>query len=160
MENIEEYFKKIECDYWREYPHSYGLLNVFNKSIQIVGADCGSSALYFLLRGAKYIIQCEKEEHLRKRWNEVCKQFGICDKAIMKNEWYGEYENVDIFIMDCEGCEENLNVDILKKYEEWCIGIHDWTKNRVNLLRKLEGTIFTYASDDGRELTLCKTHNL
>jgi len=156
MENISEYFRKLECDYWREYPHSYGKLDVLNKSIQIVGADCGSSALYFLMRGAKYIVQYEKEEHLRKRWEEVCQYFNICNKAIMKKEWNGEYENVDIFIMDCEGCEENLNVDILKKYEEWCIGIHDWTKNRVQLLRKLEGTTFTYVSDDGRELTLCK----
>ena len=156
MESIDEYFKKLECDYWREFPHSYGVLNVFNKTIQIVGADCGSSTLYFLWRGAKYVIQYEKEEHLRKKWENMCKQFNICDKAIMKEEWKGEYDEVDIFIMDCEGCEEELDVDTLKKYGQWCIGIHDWAKNRVELLRKLEGTTFTYSSDDGRELTFCK----
>jgi hypothetical protein len=74
----------------------------------------------------------------------------------MKQEWKGEYENVDIFVMDCEGCEEGLNVEMLKKYERWCIGIHDWTKNRVELLRKMEGTTYTYVSDDGREITLCR----
>jgi len=156
MEKIDEYFRKLECDYWREFPHSYGVLNVFNKSIQVVGADCGSSTLYFLWRGAKYVVQYEKEEHLRKRWEEVCRQFGTCDNATMKGEWKGEYDNVDVFVMDCEGCEEGLNIDELKKYEQWCVGIHDWVNNRVELLRKLEGTTFTYASDDGREITLCK----
>jgi len=153
--NLAEYFREKECDYWREYPHAYGKLDVFGKTIQIVGADCGSSALYFLMRGTKYIVQYEKEEHLRKKWEEVCKYFNICDKATMKQEWKGEYENVDIFVMDCEGCEEGLNVEMLKKYEQWCIGIHDWTKNRVELLRKMEGTTYTYVSDDGREITLC-----
>ena len=157
MDNIDEYFRKLECDYWREYPHSYGKLDVFNKTIQIVGADCGSSTLYFLWRGAKYVIQYEKEGHLRERWEEVCKQFGTCDKATTKEEWKGEYENVDVFVMDCEGCEEGLDVDELKRYEQWCIGVHDWAKNRTELLRELEGTTFTYASDDGRELTFCKT---
>jgi len=156
MENIGEYFRKLECDYWREFPHSYGVLNVFNKTIQIVGADCGSSTLYFLWRGAKYVIQYEKEEHLRKKWEDMCKQFSVCDKAMMKGEWKGEYDEVEVFVMDCEGCEEGLDVKALKKYEQWCVGIHDWAKNRVELLRKLEGTTFTYSSDDGRELTFCK----
>ena len=102
------------------------------------------------------MIQYEKEEHLRKKWEEVCNTFGICNKAIMKGEWKGEYEDANIFVMDCEGCEEGLNVDALKKYEQWYIGVHDWTKNRVELLRKLEGATFTYVSDDGREITLCK----
>jgi len=159
MENIGEYFRKLECDYWKEYPHSYGKLDVFNKTIQIVGADCGSSALYFLWRGAKYVIQYEKEEHLRKKWEEVCQYFNICDKAIMNKEWDGKYENADIFVVDCEGCEEGLDVDALKEYEQWCVGIHDWTENRVELLRKLEGTTFTYSSDDGRELTFCKVNH-
>jgi len=159
MENIGQYFRERECDYWREYPHAYGKLDVFNKTIQVVGADCGSSALYFLWRGAKYVVQYEKEEHLRQKWEEVCKYFNVCEKATMKEEWKGEYENVDIFIMDCEGCEKDVNVDMLKKYEQWCIGIHDWTKNRVELLRKIEGTTYTYVSDDGREITLCLLSN-
>ncbi|QJF12370.1 putative methyltransferase [Metallosphaera rod-shaped virus 1] len=153
---LEKYFHDLQCDYWREYPHAYGLLNVYNKTIQIVGADCGSSALYFLLRGAKYIIQYEKKQHLREKWKEVCTHFDICQKAEMRSEWNGQYDNADIFIMDCEGCEENLDVSQLKRYEQYCIAVHDWTKNRVDLMRKLEGLTFTYISDDGREIVLCK----
>ncbi|QJF12342.1 putative methyltransferase [Acidianus rod-shaped virus 3] len=151
-----KYFYDLQCDYWREYPYAYGLLNPYGKTIQIVGADCGSSALYFLLRGAKYIIQYEKEQHLRDKWKEVCEKFSICQKAEMKPEWNGQYDDVNIFIMDCEGCEENLRTDELKKYEQYCIAVHDWTKNRVELLRKLQGLTFTYVTDDGKEIVLCK----
>ncbi|ALG96898.1 SAM-dependent methyltransferase [Acidianus rod-shaped virus 2] len=153
---LDKYFHDLGCDYWNEYPHSYGLLNVYNKTIQIVGADCGSSALYFLLRGAKYVIQYEKDQQLREKWKEVCTHFDICQKAEMRSEWTGQYDNVDIFIMDCEGCEEILDVSQLKKYEQFCVAVHDWTKNRIELLRKLEGLTFTYVTDDGREIVLCK----
>lgn len=153
---LDKYFHDLGCDYWREYPHSYGLLNVYNKTIQIVGADCGSLALYFLLRGAKYIIQYEKEQHLREKWKEVCTHFGICQKAEMRSEWNGQYDNTDIFVIDCEGCEEKLDVSQLKRYEQYCIAVHDWTKNRIELLRKLQGLTFTYITDDGREIVLCK----
>mgnify|MGYP001772683565 CR=1 FL=1 len=154
--NIEKYFKEKECNYWREFPYAYGSLDVLNKSVQIVGGDCGSSTVFFLWMGAKYIVQYEKEEHLRRMWNEVCKEFEICDKAITKGEWKGEYENVDVFVMDCEGCEKDLNVDVLGRYKEWCVGIHDWVQNRVQLMRKLAGSVMTYVSDDGREITFCK----
>ncbi|QJF12301.1 putative methyltransferase [Saccharolobus solfataricus rod-shaped virus 1] len=154
---LDKYFHDLECDYWREYPNAYGLLNPYNKTIQIVGADCGSSALYFLLRGAKYVIQYEKEQHLREKWKEVCAKFSICNKAEMRSEWNGQYDNVDIFIIDCEGCEEILDVSQLRKYEQYCIAIHDWTKNRIDLLRKLQGLTFAYVTDDGREIVLCKT---
>lgn len=153
---MEEYFRKRGCDYWREYPHAYGMLNVYQRRIQIVGADCGSTALYFLLRGASFVVQYEKEEHLRKAWEEVCTHFSICDKAEMRGEWNGQYDNVDIFVMDCEGCEEKLDVNMLSRYKQWCVAIHDWTRNRVELMRKLEGMTFTYVSDDGKEIVLCK----
>lgn len=155
--DIKKYFHDLECDYWYEFPLSYGSLNVFGKTIQIVGGDCGSSALYFIWRGATHIIQYEKEQKLRDKWQKVCQDFNICDKVETKGEWKNEYDNVDVFVMDCEGCEESLNVDRLKQYGKWCVAIHDWTKNRVDLMRKLAGATLTYVSDDGKEIVLCKT---
>lgn len=157
--DIKKYFRDLECSYWHEYPYAYGSLNVFNKSVQIVGADCGSSALYFLWRGATHIVQYEKEQKLREKWQKVCQDFSICDKAEMRSEWSGQYDATDIFVMDCEGCEESLNVDRLKQYQQWCVAIHDWTKNRVDLVRRLRGAKITYITDDGKEIVLCKTNN-
>ncbi len=151
----EEYFRSRDCDYWREFEPSYGHLSVRNRVVVVVGADCGSTHVYFLLRGARYVIGYEKEEKLRKMWMEVCIYFNICDKGEIRGEWHGEYPDADVFVMDCEGCESNLDISQLRKYKEWCVAVHDWTSNRVSLLRKLYGTVFTYVSDDGHEIMLC-----
>ena len=156
--NYKDYFCKLQCCYFHEFDQAYGRLEVKDKTITIIGNDCGSSALYFLLKGAKRIIGYEKEEKLNRLFKEkVCKEFQICDKVEINGEWNGnQYPDTDIFIMDCEGCEKNLDVSQLQKYKQYCIAIHDWTKNRFELMRKLYGTILTFITDDNREFVFCK----
>ncbi len=158
MVNYEDYFEKLGCAYWHEYSHAYNKLVLKDKTIIMIGADCGSSALYFLLRGAKYVIAYEKEEKLRKIfYDKVCKDFSICNSITLRGEWTGnEYPDADVFVMDCEGCEDALDVNKLAKYNQWCIAIHDWAKKRVELFRALYGSVLTYISDDGREIVLCR----
>jgi|UniRef100_A0A0F2LNF3 hypothetical protein len=155
-----EYFRSKGCDYWRELEPSYGCLNVRGRVVVVVGADCGSTHVYFLSRGARYVIGFEKSDDLRRVWNSVCADFHICDHGEIRGEWHGEYPDADVFVMDCEGCESNLDVSSLSKYKEWCIAVHDWTSNRVSLLRKLQGAIFSYVTDDGREIMLCHCQNV
>ncbi|ARQ96392.1 SAM-dependent methyltransferase [Sulfolobus islandicus rod-shaped virus 8] len=156
--NYKDYFCKLECCYWHEFDYAYGKLQVENKTIIIIGNDCGSSALYFLLKGAKKIIGYEKSDELNKRFKEkVCKEFQICDKVEVYGEWTGkEYPNADILVMDCEGCESKLDFSQLQKYKQYCIAIHDWTENRFDLMRKLYGTVLTFITDDNKEFIFCK----
>ncbi|CAC87316.1 hypothetical protein [Sulfolobus islandicus rod-shaped virus 2] len=156
--NYDDYFCKLQCCYWREFDFAYSRLDVKDKTITIIGNDCGSSALYFLLKGAKKIIGFEKEEKLNQIFKEtVCKEFKICDKVEIKGKWKGnEYPDTDILVMDCEGCEKNLDFSKLQKYKQYCIAIHDWTENRFDLMRKLYGSILTFVSDDNREFVFCK----
>ena len=156
--DYQDYFNKLECSYWHEFGLSYGKLDVKDKIITIIGHDCGSTDVYFFLRGAVRIVGFEKEEKLNKLFKEkVCKDFQICDKVELHGEWKGDiYPDTDIFVMDCEGCEEKLDVSRLTKYKQYCIAIHDWTKNRIELMRKLSGLTFTYITDDGKEVILCK----
>jgi len=156
--NYKDYFCKLQCCYFHEFDQAYGRLEVKDKTITIIGNDCGSSALYFLLKGAKKVIGFEKSHELNKRFKEkVCKEFNICDKVEINGEWTGnQYPNTDIFIMDCEGCESKLDFSQLQKYKQYCIAIHDWTKNRFDLMRKLYGTILTFITDDNREFVFCK----
>ena len=176
--DYKDYFCKLECCYWHEFDLAYGKIDVKDKTITIIGNDCGSSALYFLLKGARRIIGYEKEEKLNKRFKEkVCKEFNICDKVEINGEWSGkEYPNTDVLIMDCEGCEakllevkaerseprsgerseKNLDISQLQKYKQYCIAIHDWTENRFELMKKLYGTILTFITDDNREFVFCK----
>ena len=164
--DYKDYFCKLECCYWHEFDLAYGRLDVKDKTITIVGNDCGSSALYFLLKGAKHIVGYEKSNELNKKFKEkVCKEFNICDKVEINGEWSGkesveqsspQYPNTDVLIMDCEGCEKNLDFSQLQKYKQYCIAIHDWTEKRFELMKKLYGTILTFITDDNREFVFCK----
>jgi len=156
--NFKDYFCKLQCCYWHEFDQAYGKLDVKDKTITIIGNDCGSTALYFILRGAKRIIGFEKEEKLNQLFKEkVCKDFNICDKVEVHGEWTGNvYPDTDILVMDCEGCESKLNVSQLQKYKQFCIAIHDWTENRFDLMQKLYGTTLTFITDDNREFVFCK----
>ena len=156
--DYKDYFCKLECCYWHEFELAYGKLEVKDRTITIIGNDCGSSALYFLLKNAKKVIGFEKSDELNKRFKEkVCKEFNICDKVEINGEWSGkEYPNTDVLIMDCEGCERNLDFSQLQKYKQYCIAIHDWTENRFELMKKLYGTILTFITDDNREFVFCK----
>jgi len=156
--NFKDYFCKLECCYWHEFDLAYGKLDVKDKTITIIGNDCGSSALYFLLKNAKKIIGYEKSDELNKRFKEkVCKEFQICDKVEIHGEWTGnQYPDTDILVMDCEGCEKNLDYSQLQKYKQYCIAIHDWTENRFELMKKMYGTILTFITDDNREFVFCK----
>jgi len=168
--NYKDYFCKLECCYWHEFDLAYGKLEVENKTITIVGNDCGSSALYFLLKGAKKVIGFEKSDELNKKFKEkVCKEFQICDKVEINGEWKAdEYPETDVLVMDCEGCEaklleikaerseSKLDVSQLQKYKQFCVAIHDWTENRFELMKKIYGTILTFITDDNREFVFCK----
>jgi len=156
--DYKDYFCKLECCYWHEFDLAYGKIDVKDKTITIIGNDCGSSALYFLLKGARRIIGYEKEEKLNKRFKEkVCKEFQICDKVEIHGEWNGnQYPDTDILVMDCEGCESKLDISQLQKYKQYCIAIHDWTENRFELMKKMYGTILTFITDDNREFVFCK----
>ena len=156
--DYKDYFCKLECCYWHEFDLAYGKLEVENKTITIIGNDCGSSALYFLLKNAKKIIGYEKSDELNKRFKEkVCKEFQICDKVEIHGEWNGnQYPDTDILVMDCEGCESKLDISQLQKYKQYCIAIHDWTENRFELMKKMYGTILTFITDDNREFVFCK----
>jgi len=156
--NYKDYFCKLQCCYWHEFDQAYGKLDVKDRTITIIGNDCGSMALYFLLHSAKRIVGFEKEEKLNQLFKEkVCKDFQICDKIEVHGEWTGNlYPDTDIFVMDWEGCEKNLNVSQLQKYKQFCIAIHDWTENRFELMWKLYGTVLTFITDDNREFVFCK----
>ncbi len=158
MTDYVKYFAEKECSYWHEYPYAYRTIDFRNRQVLMIGGDCGSSALYFIIQGASRVITYEKEEKLRKLFGEkVCHDFGICNRVEVHGEWKGdEYPKADVFIMDCEGCEDDLEVHRLSQYSQWCVAIHDWAKKRVELLRAFAGNTFTFVSDDGREIMLCR----
>ena len=155
--DLVRYFRRKGCNYYYEYDESYGNLDLKDKVVVHVGGDCGSSAYYFLLHGARYVIFYEKNARLLAKYMAVCSELGFCDRAEARGEWKpGDYPDGDAFIMDCEGCEAGIDFNALSKYKLACIAIHIWTRGKAYLLKNMYGWRLQYVSDDGKELMFCR----
>ncbi|MBP1449796.1 MAG: hypothetical protein JZD41_07315 [Thermoproteus sp.] len=123
------YFILRGCNYWHEYPSTYGKFDIWrDATVVAIGADCGSTFVYLASLGAGRFVGYEREEKLRLLWeNEVCRQFGLCERAEMRGEWRGEpLPKGDVLIVDCEGCEVYLRPEHLAGFKYAFIAVHSW----------------------------------
>jgi len=91
-----------------------------NQRVLDVGADIGSTASFFLERGAKQVIAVEREKSLFVHLENNAHQYpgitpvymDVCSSEVLTSllEWHLP----DIVKMDCEGCEVHL-LDIAKE---------------------------------------------
>ncbi len=81
-EVLDDYFKAKGCNYWQEQSKAYGHINFKFKSVVIIGADCGTTAIYAFLRGASYVIMYESDPKLRQKLFDVMDDFGIEEKSM------------------------------------------------------------------------------
>jgi hypothetical protein len=59
--------------------------------------------------------------------------------------------------MDCEGCEERLEKQMLDGIEQYCIAVHEWTRKKPVLEEWFKNDIITYITTDQKEKIFCKT---
>jgi len=115
-----------------------------------IGADIGSTASFFLERGAKEVIAVEREKSLFVHLENNASQYpkitpvylDVCSPEVIATllEWHLP----DIVQMDCEGCEINLmgvDKEVLRIPTMYIIEVHkckfmtvqpipkDWTEN-------------------------------
>ena len=109
-----------------DYLWSYGSINWENKSVLDVGADIGSSAIFFLSRGAKYVYLVEKESAYKATYEELKQKYPILKNTYMVSSFGGANSSYfDVLKMDCEGCELSLlTEELLNKSNEFVIGLH------------------------------------
>ncbi len=156
-------FRDLGCDYFYEYDQAYGFIKFDGKTVVHVGADCGSSIIYFLLRGAKRVIAYEKNQDLCKKYFDNFHKY-IKDRVEYKcKQWEGELDFGDIFIIDCDGCEDLITDDLLMRidasYETKWIAVHDWASKRDWLTKRLLELGYTkvYETPDHWEKAYFKT---
>ena len=154
---IDDYFKGKGCNYWSEQSKAYGNLDFKFRSVVIVGADCGTTALYAFLRGASYVIMFESDPKLRQKLFDVMDDFGIDrEKYEVYGEWNGKpYPPANIFIQDCEGCEQLDNFSEINRYEQVCIAVHTWS-DLSKTLPHVIGYKVTYVTPDSKEIVFCR----
>ena len=109
-----------------DYIWSYGSMDWHNKSVLDIGADIGSSAIFFLSRGAKYVYLVEKEQAYKKTYEELKQKYPILKNTYMVSSLVSANSSYfDVLKMDCEGCELSLlTEELLNKSNEFVVGLH------------------------------------
>jgi len=180
--NAEFEIKKLGCDYFLEFLElESNLLRMsknlddilFNASVIDVGADCGSSAIFFLKHNVYRVHAFEINRDLCNKFQSnilpIMKHYSIfyyCVPAkkenIMNIIQYEKNEGRKVFLkIDCEGCEaEFLDEEIMKKVDNGLIAIHDWVEpsrrsDLVLLLKKYE-YLPVFITNDGKEIEFMK----
>jgi len=127
--------------YWQEYAKAYSYFDVKELVVLDIGADIGSSAVWFLQHGAKKVICYSLEQQ------------GFFDERIeWHGEWNGEYIPADLLKMDCEGCECKLSIELLNRYKYYYVAIHTGTPCFEMLKAYLDKNavqVFTTTSSEG-----------
>jgi hypothetical protein len=132
-----------------DYIWSYGSINWKSKIVMDIGADIGSTALFFLMNGAYYVYLLEKEWEYKVIYTIIKHKYPILkDSTMLKSPSYIP-RYIDVLKMDCEGCELLLLTDeLLNKSNEFVIGLHksqlgDYQfEQKKRLLEKFGGKYF------------------
>lgn len=112
------------------YDEMYGGVDYTDAVVLDVGADYGSTARFFLGRGARHVIASER---LTPRWDELSQWaenkpvtvHGPVDGQMLRA--FFEAVDADIVKVDCEGCEGlflDLPDNLLGKPRAWLIETH------------------------------------
>ena len=133
-----------------DYLWGYGSINWENKSVLDIGADIGSSAIFCLSSGAKYVYLVEKESAYRATYDKLKQKYPILKNTYMVSSFEeAKSSYFDVLKMDCEGCElQLLTEELLNKANEFVVGLHtpqldDYQfKQKMKLLEKHGGEYF------------------
>jgi len=138
---------KVFAGYFEEALEGYNI-DVKDKVVVDIGADWGSTSLYFLARGARKVIAFDRVE----------------PKLQVKGiEWHGLWNGSpvpgDILKVDCEGCECNAEPSLFFQYEASLVAVHRFAPCYSALSGQLRehGCAKVFTSKDGlEEVYLCK----
>jgi hypothetical protein len=111
-----------------DYIWSYGSIDWKKKIVLDIGADIGSSALFFLMNGAGQVLMVENNPMYNTEYSKLKRERimgGLLDKSLLIDPIMLQLRYFDVLKMDCEGCELwLLTEELLNKSKEFVIGLH------------------------------------
>ena len=122
-----------------DYDEMYGSVDYEGAAVLDVGADHGSTAQYFLERGAKFVYASERDSTLRERLVEYAAtepRVAVLPEATagLLPFWMDQVRP-EVVKFDCEGCERiilELTFDLVNQPRAWLVETHT-----TELFRKL-----------------------
>ncbi|MEM4066574.1 MAG: hypothetical protein QXV17_06920 [Candidatus Micrarchaeaceae archaeon] len=119
------------CPYvdFHDYGYTYLGFDWRNKVVVDVGADVGSSAIYFIRKGARFVYLVENNPfyvsvYLRLKNSG---RFPELRNTSLLSVSVGDIVRVggDVLKVDCEGCEKDIiDSGVLSRFREWVVAIH------------------------------------
>jgi len=143
---IRKYFKililrEVLPLYNENYDECWGCTSYKNKTVLDLGADYGSTAYYFLKRGARKVVAVEGDKTFASK---LKRNYGGDGRVVCVQKWIGcpaDFEELirkfplDLAKVDVEGAEKHLvgvQPEALLSIDEWLIEAH--TKQVCDLL--------------------------
>lgn len=109
-----------------EYEKEYGCLDVKGKTVVDLGCDVGSTAYYFLRKGAGRVIMIDNSMYAHHVYltkvlhSEFAPVFSRCEFHTKFS-----FQKGDVLKCDCEGGEAMLTKDYLDSFRSWLVAIHE-----------------------------------
>lgn len=129
-----------------DYNKLYGMVDYKNKTVLDIGADWGSTAIFFLVRGAEKVIAVEADESLYEKLVEIANWredvTGVKKKISNQNDFKELIMTYspDIVKVDCEGCEQHLLDldDTIEMVDSYVIETHWKDETAYKIMEKLK----------------------
>jgi len=130
--------------YGENYDENWGRVSYKDKTVLDLGADYGSTAYYFLKKGAKRIIAVEGDKSLALK---LVHNYGKDARVTCVQKWINGSEDIeeliklypsDLVKVDIEGAEKHIAYipsETLLSINEWLIEVH--TKGIYDELSKV-----------------------
>lgn len=114
---------------YSELDSMYGEFNYENKIVLDVGADYGSTAYYFLSRGARFVLCSEMDKDRQEALLAIakCNLRIVPMPCIYRPKILNDIISVfkpDVVKMDCEGCEKNILDARFYDVKKWVLETH------------------------------------
>lgn len=123
--------KPQDFNWWNECNEFYKDFNVKDKIVFDIGSDIGVSPMYFLSKGAKFVMgySLEKPYFTDKKYvHNIMKVSGDTINSIYQTTW--QFKKSEIVLKaDCEGCEWDFPMGFLDQFSDWVIALHNPVKS-------------------------------
>lgn len=137
--------------YYQDCVNFYSCLDVGGKRVMDMGCDYGTTPLYFLSRGAKFVYGVSMDDQYFKHDHYVHHRALLSGNFLSELEDKRAFLKLDTLKSDIEGMEWDYTPEFVSKFDDWVIALHtpirnealyNWIKEQGYMIGKQEGNEF------------------